>query len=315
MSMIEACLLVCLFLPCGRVPVKTHEKYLKTVTVKNATMSYVDTDGQFEHTVVFLHGNPTSSYLWRNIYPQISSIARCFAPDLIGMGRSDKVENLMYTFADHYQYFSEWMDKVVKTDKVILVLHDWGSILGFHWANMNRARVQSIVHMESVVAPFSTQHQTVFFRQIRSEAGEQMVLVNNLFVENFVPLNIIRNLTEEEMNEYRRPFVDPGEDRRPTLTFPRQVPILGEGPDDVMMAVNAYAKWLSTTSHIPKMLILAKPGGLSNITKEVAKDWPNQQMITVKGIHFIQEDSPKEITDAIYCFLNLKVLGKKALIS
>nr|XP_039247647.1 haloalkane dehalogenase-like isoform X1 [Styela clava] len=310
-----ACLLLCFYFSCGNVPTKRHEEYYKTISVKSSTMSYIDTGGDFENTVVFLHGNPASSYLWRNIYPKISYIARCLAPDLIGMGRSDKVEDLMYTFDDHFQYLSEWMNKVVKTKKVTLVLHDWGSGLGFHWANLHRDRVQSIIHFESVTGPIVwgdyNENARRLLQTFRGPQGAIVALQNDLLVESIMTGGVLRKLTEEEIAEYNKPFINPGEDRRPLLAWPKQLPIRGEGPNNTLAYADSYQKWLSTSSYLPKLRILAKPGGLSSIVEKQSEDWPNQMTVTVKGLHFIQEDSPEEISDAIYCFLNLKVFSKR----
>lgn len=272
-------------------------------TVNGKQMAYHDTGSG--NTVLFLHGNPTSSYLWRDIVPHVSGQARCIAPDLIGQGDSDKLDDVgpdSYTFVEQRSYLDGLLDQLDIGDDVTLVIHDWGSALGFDWANRHRNRVAGIVYMEAIVRPVTwaewPEGATDIFKAMRSEAGEEMVLTKNLFVEAILPASIARKLSEEEMNEYRRPFVNPGEDRRPTLTWPRQIPLDGE-PADVHDIVAAYADWLST-SDTPKLFINAEPGTiLTGAQREFCRSWPNQTEVTVAGIHFIQEDSADEIGTAI----------------
>ena len=255
--------------------------------------------------VVFLHGNPTSSYLWRDVIPHVSDRARCIAPDLIGHGDSDKLDAPgpgSYTFVEHREYLDGLLDQLDLGDGVTLVIHDWGSALGFDWANRHRDRVRGIVYMEAVVRPVEWEEWPEaargIFQALRSEAGEEMILARNLFVEAILPASIARKLSDDEMNEYRRPFAEPGEGRRPTLTWPRQIPIAGE-PADVVEIVNSYADWLST-SDVPKLFVNAEPGTiLTGPQREFARSWPNQTEVTVAGIHFIQEDSADEIGRAI----------------
>lgn len=255
--------------------------------------------------VVFLHGNPTSSYLWRDVVPHVSPRARCIVPDLIGQGDSDKLDDPgpgSYTFVEHRDYLDGLLDQLELGDRVTLVVHDWGSGLGFDWANRHRDRVAGIAYMEAIVRPVTWQEWPESAREIfqgfRSDAGEGMVLEKNLFVEAVLPASILRTLSEEEMAEYRRPFTAPGEDRRATLTWPRQIPIEGE-PADVHGIVQAYAEWLST-SPVPKLFINGDPGTiLIGDQREFARTWPNQTEVTVAGLHFLQEDSPHEIGAAI----------------
>lgn len=255
--------------------------------------------------VVFLHGNPTSSYLWRNIVPHVSGQARCIVPDLIGQGDSDKLDNPgadSYTFTEHRAYLDALLDQLDLGDSITFVVHDWGSALGFDWANRHRDRVAGIAYMEAIVRPVTwdewPESARDIFQAMRSGAGEKMVLEKNLFVEAILPASIIRKLSDAEMNEYRRAFAKPGEDRRPTLTWPRQIPIDGE-PAEVVEIVQSYADWLSS-SDLPKLFINAKPGTiLTGAQREFARTWPNQTETTVAGIHFIQEDSPDEIGTAI----------------
>jgi len=272
----------------------------KHITVAGAEMAYVDTGvGQ---PIVFLHGNPTSSYLWRNIIPHLESQGRCLAPDLMGMGESGSAPSGSYRFADHSSVLDEWIEKMGLTGDVTLVLHDWGSALGFHWAKRHPDRIKSLVYMEAIVRPVTWEEWPEAARQVfqgfRSPSGEEMVLEKNVFVERVLPGSVLRGLTEAEMEVYRRPYLEPGESRRPTLTWPREIPIDGE-PADVVGIVAEYADWLSQ-SDVPKLFINADPGAiLTGPQREFCRSWPNQQEVTVKGIHFIQEDSPAEIGQAI----------------
>jgi len=259
--------------------------------------------------VVFLHGNPTSSYLWRDVIPHVAGRARCIAPDLIGQGDSDKLDDTgpgSYTFVEHREYLDGLLDQLDLGDDITFVIHDWGSALGFDWANRHRDRVAGICYMEAIVRPVTwdewPESAVGIFRAMRSEAGEEMVLTKNLFVEAILPASIQRELSAEEMAEYRRPFAEPGEGRRPTLTWPRQIPLDGE-PADVVAIVQSYADWLST-SDLPKLFIDADPGTiLTGAQREFARSWPNQTETTVAGIHFIQEDSADEIGEALAAWL------------
>ncbi|WP_394938646.1 haloalkane dehalogenase [uncultured Ilumatobacter sp.] len=272
-------------------------------TVNGKQMAYHDTGAG--EAVVFLHGNPTSSYLWRDIIPHVSPHARCIAPDLIGQGDSDKLDNPgpdSYTFVEHRTYLDGLLDQLDLGDKITFVIHDWGSALGFDWANRHRDRVAGICYMEAIVRPVTWEQwpagATDIFKAMRSAAGEEMILTKNLFVEAILPASIIRKLSDEEMDEYRRPFLNAGEDRRPTLTWPRQIPLDGE-PADVVEIVQSYADWLST-SDVPKLFVNADPGTiLTGPQREFARTWPNQTEVTVAGSHFIQEDSADEIGGAL----------------
>ncbi len=272
-------------------------------TVNGKQMAYHDVGTG--NPVVFLHGNPTSSYLWRDIIPHVSGQTRCVAPDLIGQGDSDKLDNSgpdAYTFVQHREYLDGLLDQLDLGDNITFVIHDWGSALGFDWANRHRDRVAGIVYMEAIVRPVTwdewPEGATDIFKAMRSEAGEEMVLTKNLFVEAILPASIIRTLSDEEMNEYRRPFAEAGEARRPTLTWPRQIPLDGE-PADVTAIVDDYSQWL-TTSEVPKLFVNADPGTiLTGAQREFARSFPNQTETTVAGIHFIQEDSADEIGQAI----------------
>jgi haloalkane dehalogenase len=280
---------------------KEHPK--QTIEILGQRMSYVEM-GEGE-PIVFQHGNPTSSYLWRNIMPALAGSGRCIAVDLIGMGDSDKLEPSgpdRYRYAEHRDYlFAAW-EALGVSDNVTLVIHDWGSALGFDWARQHADRVKGITYMEGIVCPMTWDAWPAaardVFQAFRSEAGEQMILEKNLFVERVLPGSVIRKLSADEMAVYRKPYVRPGEDRRPTLTWPRQIPIDGE-PDDVHNIVAAYGEWL-TTSPIPKLFINAEPGAiLTGPQRDFCRRFANQTEVTVPGIHFIQEDSATEIAAAI----------------
>ncbi len=255
--------------------------------------------------VVFLHGNPTSSYLWRNITPYLEGQARCIAPDLIGMGDSEKLEPSgpeSYTFLEHSRYLDAFFAALGLESSVTLVVHDWGSALGFYWAQRHPASVRGIAYMEAIVQPLGWDVWPPpvkdVFKAFRSEAGESMVLENNLFVEQILPGAVLRGLTAAEMEVYRRPYLEPGEGRRPTLTWPRQIPLEGE-PKEVVDIVESYGRWLAQ-SEVPKLLVNADPGAiLRGPQREFCRSWPNQTEVTVSGSHFIQEDSPERIGEAL----------------
>jgi haloalkane dehalogenase len=275
--------------------------------IDGVPMAYVDV-GEGD-PIVFLHGNPTSSYLWRNVMPHVVPLGRCIAPDLVGMGDSGKLPEpgaLSYTFVEHRRYLDGLLDELGVDGGVTFVVHDWGSALGFDWANRHRDAVGGIVYMEAIVRPLRWEEwpppARSIFEGLRSSAGEEMVLEKNLFVEAVLPASVIRALTAEEMAEYRRPFAEPGEARRPTLTWPRQIPIDGE-PADVHEIVAAYADWLAT-GDVPKLLVVADPGAiLTGGQLEFCRRWPNQREVTVAGNHFLQEDSPDGIGSAIAAWL------------
>jgi len=276
----------------------------RRVPVLDTDMAYVDTGAG--DPMVFLHGNPTSSYLWRNIIPHLEGRVRCLAPDLVGMGSSGKAPHHSYRFVDHARYLDAWFDVLDLRRNVTLVVHDWGSALGFYWAQRHPERVKGLVYMEALVRPVTWQEwpekARSIFQAMRSPAGEEMVLQKNVFVERILPASMIRRLSEEEMAVYRRPYLEPGESRRPTLTWPREIPIEGE-PADVVQIVHGYAQWLAG-SDVPKLFVNADPGSiLTGAQREFCRRWPNQEEVTVKGIHFVQEDSPIQIAEAIAGFL------------
>jgi haloalkane dehalogenase len=272
-------------------------------SVLDSHMAYVQVGAG--DPIVFLHGNPTSSYLWRNVIPQLDGRGRCLAPDLIGMGRSGAAEGGRYRLADHIRYLDAWFD-ALDLNRVTLVVHDWGSALGFHWAKRHAGRVKALVYMEAIVRPVTwaewPEAARKVFQAMRSPAGEEIVLTKNVFVERILPASVLRALTPEEMEHYREPFREPGESRRPTLTWPREIPIDGE-PADVVALVSDYASWLGR-SPLPKLFVNANPGSiLVGAQREFCRAWPNQQEVTVRGSHFVQEDSPAEIGQAIARFL------------
>lgn len=284
--------------------ISAEERYeKKKVTVDGKSMAYVET-GEGD-PIVFLHGNPTSSYLWRNVIPHLQERGRCLAPDLIGMGDSDKLVPSgpdRYGFVEHRRHLDGLLDALGVRDRVTLVVHDWGSALGFDWAYRHRGAVRGIAYMEAIVRPLSWTEWPEAARQIfqgfRSPAGEAMILEQNLFIERVLPASVIRPLSEAEMEVYRRPYLEPGESRRPTLSWPRQIPLDGK-PADVVEIADAYARWLFA-SPIPKLFINAEPGAiLVGAQREDCRRWKNQREVTVKGRHFIQEDSPDEIGSAV----------------
>ncbi|MDP6141702.1 MAG: haloalkane dehalogenase [Arenicellales bacterium] len=288
--------------------ISTDPRYeRKFATVNSKRMAYVD-QGEGD-PIVFQHGNPTSSYLWRNIMPHCAGLGRLIACDLIGMGDSEKLENSgpeRYTYTEQREYLFALWQQIGITNNVIFVAHDWGSALGFDWANQNRSKVQGIAYMEALVKTINwedfPENARGAFQGFRSKAGESMVLDKNIFVERVLPGAVIRNLTDEEMNHYRKPYLDPGEDRRPTLTWPRQIPIEGE-PPEVCQIVDDYGAWLARCD-LPKLFINADPGSiLTGRQREYCRSWPNQREVTVKGAHFVQEDSPDEIGQAVAAFV------------
>jgi haloalkane dehalogenase len=272
-------------------------------------MAYVEEgDGA---PIVLLHGNPTSSYLWRSVMPELRGLGRVIAPDLIGMGDSDKLPAEhpgRYTFACHREFLETLLDELGVTGDVTLVVHDWGSALGFDWARRHPDRVRAIAYMEGIVRPIASWDEWPevargVFQGFRSPAGEQMILQDNLFVEALIPRSVLRELSDEEMAEYRRPFAEPGDDRLPTLVWPRQIPIAGE-PPDVVAACDAYARWLAETPGLPKLFVDADPGViLIGAQRDFCRAWPDQTEITVPGLHFLQEDSGPEIGRAIHDWL------------
>ncbi|PDT74159.1 haloalkane dehalogenase [Bradyrhizobium sp. C9] len=284
-------------------PVSTEDPtYRKRINVLNTNMAYVDV-GEGD-PIVFLHGNPTPSYLWRNIIPHIVQFGRCLAPDFVGMGNSGPAPDGSYRFVDHRRYLDAWFEEMDLTRNVILVVHDWGSALGFDWAFRHQDRVKAIVYMEGIVRPFYSWDEwpaatRAFFQAQRTPQGEELILQKNLFIEYLLPL---RNISKDAMEVYRRHYRNPGASRQPMLTWTRELPIAGE-PADVCEIVETYSNWLST-SLIPKLFIDAEPAGfLIGAQREFCRAWPNQQTLIVNGSHFLQEEAPEEVADATARFI------------
>jgi haloalkane dehalogenase len=273
------------------------------VRILDSQIAYVDTG--CGDPIVFLHGNPTSSYLWRNVIPYAEQCGRCLAPDLVGMGQSGKSPTHAYRFVDHVHYLDAWFDALQLNRNVVLVLHDWGSALGFYRAFRYRSQIQAIVYMEAIVQPRLWEDfpagRDAMFRSLRSEQGEHLVLDENFFVEVVLPRSILRKLSDAEMASYRAPFSN-REARLPTLFWPRELPIDGT-PADVVKIVKTYGEWLAA-SDLPKLFINADPGAqVVGRMRDFCRSWPNQQEVTVAGSHFIQEDSPHQIGAAIREFI------------
>jgi len=278
------------------------EKHFKVVNRKR--LAYIE-EGHGD-PIVLLHGNPTSSYLWRNVIPELMASGRVIAPDLIGQGDSEKLSVSegpgRYTFEVAYEYLAGLLSELDAEQNVVLVGHDWGSALGFHWARNHSDSVRGIAYMEALVSPVEwsewPEAARGIFQGFRSEKGEDLVLSRNLFVEAILPNSIIRKLTDEEMDHYRAPFSTP-DDRQPTLNWPRQIPIDGE-PVEMVELVTEYGRWLEQSVTLPKLFINAEPGSiLVGRQREYCRTWPHQKEVTVPGKHFIQEDSPSEIGQAI----------------
>ena len=285
------------------MPASAREQERKYVEVRGRKMAYVEF-GEGD-PIVFQHGNPTSSYLWRNVMPHLADQGRCIAVDLIGMGDSDKLPDSgpgRYRYAEQRDYLYDAWDALGIREHVTLVLHDWGSALGFDWASRHPEALLGIAYMEAIVMPLEwsdwPEAARGIFQAFRSDAGDELILDRNLFVERVLPASILRRLSDEEMSAYRKPFRRAGEDRRPTLTWPREIPIVGV-PGDVNDIVTAYSAWLCA-SPVPKLFVNAEPGSiLVGRQRDVCRGWPNQEEVTVVGSHFPQEDSPDEIGEAI----------------
>jgi len=295
--------------------IEPHPK--KSATIGGKHMAYVEL-GDGEPVFLFLHGNPTSSYLWRNVVPEVAGLGRCVAPDLIGMGDSDKIEHPgpdTYRFATHRKFLWGFIETVIGDRRVVLVGHDWGSALGFDWANHHRERAQGIVYMEAIVRPLGwaewPEGSRRVFQGFRSAAGEEMILDKNMFIERVLPASILRKLELAEMAEYRRPFANSQEDRWPTLAWPREIPIDGE-PLAVVERVAAYADWMAKSDN-PKLFVNAEPGAiLVGPQREFCRRWLKQTEVTVSGSHFLQEDSGREIGNAIAHWAERHIVAPKA---
>ena len=288
-------------------PLKILLKKL-TKVVDGKRLAYLD-EGQGD-PIVLLHGNPTSSYLWRNVIPELAPLGRVIAPDLIGHGDSDKMPLSdgpgRYSFSGTYHYLIGLLHVLGVKDKVVMVGHDWGSVLAFHWARNHPNKVRGLVYMEALVMPLTwndwPENARGIFQAFRSKKGEDLVLNRNLFIESVLPNSIIRELTQEEMDHYRSPFLST-EDRQVVLNWPRQIPIDGE-PAVIEDLVSRYGAWLEKSNDVPKLFINADPGSiLIGRQREYCRTWPNQEEVTVRGRHFLQEDSPVEVSEAIVRWL------------
>jgi len=291
-------------------PISTEEmSYRKYLPILGTTMAYVDAGAG--DPIVFLHGNPTPSYLWRNIIPHLLPFGRCLAPDYVGMGNSGTAPDGRYRFIDHMRYLDAWFETLRLDRNVILVVHDWGSALGFSWAQRHPERVKAIIYMEAIVRPFRSWDEwpdatRAFFQAQRSPKGEELILGKNLFIEYLLPL---RNIAPDALEVYRRHCRNPGPSRMPMLAWTCDLPIAGE-PADVVEIVDSYSRWLSN-SPVPKLFIDAEPAGfLIGAQREFCRGWPNQQMITVPGAHFLQEDSPEEVGRASARFVAKVLAGQ-----
>lgn len=281
----------------------------RRVAVAGTEISYLDVGSG--RPIVFLHGNPTWSYLWRNVVPHVADQARCLAPDLVGTGRSGPAPDGSYRFVDHARYLDAWFDAVVPGEPVVLVVHDWGSALGFWWAHRHPERVAAIAYMEAIVQPrdwgdFPADRRRLFER-LRSPEAERLVMQDNFFVETVLPQSVLRPLDDRVLDAYRDPFREPCS-RVPTLVWPRELPIDGE-PRDVVDVVEQYGSWLAQ-ARFPKLLVKAEPGSLLvGRAYEFCRAWPNQTEVTVEGIHYLQEDSPDQIGEALRAFVSTGVRG------
>jgi len=285
---------------------KSYAK-LKYCEVNGVRMAYLD-EGKGD-AVVFQHGQPVSSYVWRNVMPHLEGMGRLIACDLVGMGGSDKLNSPdpnRYHYSAHRDFLFALWDALDLGDRVMLVLDDWGAVLGFEWARRNSQRVRGIVHMEAIAAPLHWSDLPdlahPLFKALRSPEGERLVLEENIFIEKILPQTVFRQFAEEELSHYRKPFLCPGEDRRPTLSWPRSLPIEGE-PCEIFEVVRQNAGWMAQ-SEVPNLFINGEPGTLARgRLRDVIRRWPNQTEVTVKGRKLLQEDSPDEIGAAIADFV------------
>ncbi len=279
---------------------------MKRIAVRDSEMAYVDVGAG--KSIVFLHGNPASSYLWRNVIPYAQGLGRCLAPDLVGMGQSGSAPRYTYRYADHAAYLDAWFDAAEVGSDIILVVHDWGAALGFWRACRYPERIAGIVYMEAMVRPrYWTDmppERIPVFKKLRGPEGEQMVLQDNFFIEKMLfEAGIIRQLTETEKSHYRARYVQPGLSRLPTLIWPREIVFDGDPADNYPM-IKQYSDWLSLSAHLPKLFINATQGhGLAGAARDFCRRWPNQREITVEARHYIQEDCPHEIGEAIARFV------------
>lgn len=261
--------------------------------------------------IVFLHGNPTSSYLWRNVIPHVRHLGRCVAPDMIGMGDSEPLPDSgpgVYTFATHRDYLFGLFEMIGVDRRAVFVVHDWGSGVGFSWAQQDPSRLRGLAYMEAILRPpefpQTPEPTSGLFATFRSPAGEEAVLQDNVFVEQILIGGLDLYLSEADKAEYRRPYLSAGESRRPTLTWPRELPMGGE-PADTTASVRSYTGWLAGDRTIPKLWVRANPGAILSTSPqnadliEYVRSVPNQQEVTVFGSHYVQEISPHAIGRAL----------------
>jgi haloalkane dehalogenase len=283
--------------------------YRKRVSLLDTKIAYIDV-GEGD-PIVFLHGNPIPSYLWRNIIPYVLPFGRCLAPDFVGMANSGPAPDGAYRFGNHQRYLDSWFEVMGLKQNVILVVHDWGSALGFSWAQRHPKRIKALIYMEAIVRPFLSWEEwpeaaREFFKAQRTSAGEDLIIQKNLFIEFLLPL---RGISQEAMEVYRRHYRNPGPMRQPMLAWSQELPIEGQ-PENVVKVVDSYSRWLSN-SPIPKLFINGDPGVfLIGAQREFCRAWPNQHEITVKGAHFLQEDSPSEVGEATARFVAKVLAGQ-----
>ena len=287
---------------------------MKRVPVLDSEMAYVDVGSGAP--IVFLHGNPTSSYLWRNIIPYAQTLGRCLAPDLVGMGQSARSPRLAYRYADQIEYLDAWFDALGLTQNLILVVHEWGAALGFYRACRFPQQVAGIAYMEAMVRPRPwsdlPEGRDKMFKAIRGPEGEKLVLEENFFIEKMLfEFGIIRTLTETEKSVYRAPYLTSGASRLPTLQWPREIPFDGDPADNALL-VKRYSEWLAGSAHLPKLFVNAELGhGCTGAAREFCRTWPNQTEITVPAKHYVQEDCPHEIGAALAAFVQRVRAGAK----
>ena len=278
---------------------------MKRMKVLDSEMAFIDVGTG--DPIVFLHGNPTSSYLWRNVIPYAQSLGRCLAPDLIGHGQSDKSPRYRYRYLDQAAYLDAWFAGLGIDRNIILVVHDWGAALGFWRACRHPEQIAGIAYMEAMVRPRLWSDlppgREPVFRKLRGPEGEQMVLDENFFIEKMLfEFGVIRKLNDVEKAIYRAPFPTPVS-RLPTLIWPREIVFDGD-PEENYPAIKRYSDWLAASAHLPKLFINADEGhGTVGAAREFCRAWPNQLEITLHARHYVQEDAPHEIGEALARFI------------
>lgn len=282
----------------------------RRVKVLDSYISYIDTRAG-EDIVIFVHGNPSSSYVWRHVIPHVQGHARCLAPDLLGFGDSGKEPSHQYRFEDQYRYFCAWLESIKLDGDYIFVCQELGSMIAFHWCSKHPEKVKAIVYLEPVVAPLTSIDDLIpksareLYNKVRHDKETQeKALSDNYFLESVLSdIAINRKLSDFDLKMYRQPFMKQGEPRRPMITAVQELPLENEGPNDVINIVKNYQSWLSTSEEIPKLYINAEPGLLSTFTQETTKAWPNQIKVTVPGKHLVQEESHEAVSRALLDFI------------